>query len=93
MVVFTKLFEELLIYKIDCIIYIFGSYLNSENWADLDILIIYKNYDDVAIIKEILFYSLLDIPLDLNFMTKEEEKYFNFINKTNAKQIFPIEDS
>lgn len=87
----TNLINEIHILKLDCTIYLFGSYLYSENWADLDVLIIYKNYEDVSNIKETFSRSLLNTPLDLNFMTKEEEKYFNFINQTNAQQIFPTD--
>lgn len=89
MKVITDLVNELQILKFDCTVYIFGSYLYTECWADLDVLIVYKNYDDVAKIKEAFSKKILNTPLDLNFMTEEEEKYFNFISRTNAQKIFP----
>lgn len=76
--------------NIDCSIYLFGSYLKSDIWSDLDILVIYKNYNDIPKIKSIILKNIENTPLDLNFMSEDEEKYFNFINKTNAKQLFPI---
>ncbi|SDB95017.1 hypothetical protein SAMN05421749_102369 [Acinetobacter marinus] len=85
----TNLLNQVQILKIDCSIYLFGSYLYSETWADLDALIIYKDYEDVSIIKNVFSKSFLNTPLDLIFMTKEEEIFFNFINRTNARKIFP----
>lgn len=89
MLEFSNLHKELEILKIDCYIYLFGSYLYSENWADLDVLIIYKNYEDIPMIKEVFSRNLSNTPLDLNFMTEEEESFYNFINQTNAQKIFP----
>ncbi len=89
MLEFINLRKELEILKIDCYIYLFGSYLYSENWADLDVLIIYKDYEDISMIKEIFSRNLSNTPLDLNFMTEEEESFYNFINQTNAQKIFP----
>lgn len=86
----TNLLSEVQILEIDCSIYLFGSYLYSENWADIDVLIIYKNYQDISMVKEVFSKTLFNTPLDLNFMTKEEEKIYNFINRTNAQKIFPL---
>lgn len=85
---FDNLYKELKTLKIDCNIYLFGSYLYSESWADLDVLIIYKNHEDVSMIKAVISRNLLNTPLDLNFMTNEEEIFYNFINQTNAQLIF-----
>lgn len=85
----SNLINEVQILEIDCNIYLFGSYLNSEKWADLDVLVVYKIYEDVNKVKEVFSRHLQHTPLDLNFMTQEEEKYFNFINQSNAQQIFP----
>ncbi len=82
--------EEIMTLKINCNIYLFGSYLYSYIWADLDILILYKSYEDVLKIKQVFSRHLPHIPLDLNFMTQEEEKYFNFISKVNAKEIYSL---
>lgn len=89
MLEFSNLHKELEILKIDCYIYLFGSYLYNENWADLDVLIIYKNYEDIPLIKEVFSRNLSNTPLDLNFMTEEEESFYNFINQSNAQKIFP----
>ncbi|WP_161626790.1 hypothetical protein [Acinetobacter sp. COS3] len=40
-------------------------------------------------IKEVFSKNLSNTPLDLNFMTEEEESFYNFINQTNAQKIFP----
>lgn len=89
MLKFSNLYKELEILNVDCYIYLFGSYLYSEKWADLDVLIIYKDYEDIFMIKEVFSRNLLNTPLDLNFMTEEEENFYNFITQTNAQQIFP----
>lgn len=89
MLEFNNLYKEFKILKIDCHIYLFGSYLYSKNWADLDVLIIYKDYEDISMIKKVFSRNLLNTPLDINFMTEEEEIFYNFINQTNAQQIFP----
>ena len=49
----TNLLSEVQILEIDCSIYLFGSYLYSDTWADLDVLIIYKDYEDVSMIKKV----------------------------------------
>ena len=85
----TNLLSEVKILEIDCNIYLFGSYLYTDNWADLDVLIIYKSYQDIPIIKDVFSRNLLNTPLDLNFMTEEEENFYNFITQNNAQQIFP----
>lgn len=89
MLKFSNLYKELEILNVDCYIYLFGSYLYSEKWADLDVLIIYKDYEDIFMIKKVFSRNLLNTPLDLNFMTEEEENFYNFITQTNAQQIFP----
>ena len=86
----TNLLSEVKILEIDCSIYLFGSYLYTDNWADLDVLIIYKSYQDIPMVKDVFSKIFFNTPLDLNFMTKEEEKFYNFINRTNAQKIFPL---
>lgn len=81
--------EDFRTVNIDCSIYLFGSYLWSELWSDLDFIVIYKKYDDICLIKEFFFHKLNEIPLDITFMTMEEEKHFNFIKETKAKKIYP----
>lgn len=85
----SNLINEVQILEIDCNIYLFGSYLKSNKWADLDFLVIYRTYEDVKKLKEVFSRHLPHTPLDLNFMTREEEKYFDFTNQSNAQQIFP----
>lgn len=75
--------------NIQCRIYIFGSYLYSKTWADVDFIIIYRDIKDIHKIKTIYFNLLKDYPIDLTFMSMEEEKFYNFIQQTNAKIIFP----
>lgn len=87
---FYNLLEDISLKKIDCKIYIFGSYLKTSQWADLDILIIYINFKDISKIKKIIQKNLPHTPLDINFMSYDEEKYFDFISQTNAVKIFPL---
>lgn len=75
--------------NIQCRIYIFGSYLYSKKWADVDFLIIYRDIKDIHKIKSLYFNLLKDYPIDLTFMSMEEENFYNFIKQTDAKIIFP----
>ena len=71
--------------------YIFGSYLRIEKHAkDLDILILYEHVQSPSIVRENLNNISLYHPLDLIFMTNDEEQGFDFINQQQAKKLYPI---
>ena len=70
--------------------YLFGSFLRDPNKArDIDILIIYKNESHPRIVREALSDIGLQFPLDLIFMTEEEESQFDFIRSQRAEIIYP----
>lgn len=71
--------------------YIFGSYLRIEKHAkDLDVLILYRHVQSPSIVRESLNNISLCYPLDLIFMTDDEERGFDFINQQQAKKLYPI---
>ncbi|WP_028300050.1 nucleotidyltransferase domain-containing protein [Oceanospirillum beijerinckii] len=68
--------------------YIFGSILTKGAlYSDVDILVIYHKDDDVQIIRYILNDLFYKIPVDLCFMTRQEERELKFIMRTNAINI------
>ncbi len=68
--------------------YVFGSFLHSPKKAkDLDILVIYENISSAKEARKSLGDILLRHPIDLIFMTREEEKQFDFIRTQYAKKI------
>ncbi|NQU06107.1 MAG: hypothetical protein HQ568_08445 [Calditrichaeota bacterium] len=70
--------------------YIFGSLLNdNKHHNDVDVLVIYRNTSDPEIIKAHLKDLSLLLPLDLVFMTAEEENELHFIETQKTTQIFP----
>lgn len=75
-----------------CKVYIFGSFLWSNSWNDIDILIIYDEYHSCFAIKNFIISNFFDIPFDLLFLTHEEELKLNFIVKKNARQIRTIDE-
>ena len=71
--------------------YLFGSYLRSPHTAkDLDILIIYEDIKSPKEVRLLLNSSSIKHPIDLIFMTKEEEEGFNFIEMQSAEQVYPF---
>ena len=70
--------------------YLFGSVLrrNSPN-RDIDVLILYENWEDVALIRKRLEARQLERPLDLLFLTFEEEAELGFIQSEACVEIFP----
>lgn len=73
-----------------CKVYIFGSFLWSNSWNDIDILIVYEEYHSCFAIKNFIISNFCDIPFDLLFLTSEEETNLSFIVKKNARQIRTI---
>ena len=69
--------------------YIFGSFLDSSEHAnDIDILIIYKSNFSPKIVRNYLAEFFNYYPLDLLFMTVDEEKELNFIYGVKAKPLY-----
>lgn len=68
-------------------IFLFGSILSSEKFEDIDVLLIYQDYEDLLILKkeiqDLLPYELLHF----SCLTKREESELNFIEKTKALKI------
>jgi len=69
--------------------FIFGSYLHLEKQAkDLDVLILYRLEQSPAIVRTSLNKISIHHPLDLIFMTDDEEREFDFINQQEAKKLY-----
>lgn len=68
-------------------LFLFGSILSSERFEDIDILLIYQDYQELVILKkeiqDLLPYELIHFTC----LTKREESELNFIEKTNAFKI------
>ena len=68
--------------------YLFGSILKNDSlYSDIDILSIYQRDNEVKFIREKLNDLSLKVPLDICFMTKQEEAELNFIARTQAVNI------
>ncbi|HIF9391827.1 TPA: nucleotidyltransferase domain-containing protein [Photobacterium damselae] len=68
--------------------YLFGSILQSGRITnDVDILVIYDGPEEPAHVREVLHDLSHRYPLDLYFMTNEEESDLDFINRTSAQLI------
>jgi len=68
--------------------YLFGSFLiNKIGFSDIDLLIVYKSSKSLNSLKTDLEYFELKYPIDITFLSEEEEKELDFINKVNAKRI------
>ena len=74
--------------EIEC--YLFGSILNSKFFNDIDILIIYKNRNQITHLKKLLAELSKTYPLHILYLTKDEENQFNFIKEQGAREIFKI---
>ncbi|NEN89656.1 MAG: hypothetical protein F6K48_12385 [Okeania sp. SIO3H1] len=65
-------------------IYLFGSILKETLIADIDILVVYNSVSDLVVPREALNRISLSLPLDVVYMTTEEEKQFDFIESQDA---------
>ncbi|NER02827.1 MAG: nucleotidyltransferase domain-containing protein [Okeania sp. SIO3C4] len=65
-------------------IYLFGSILKETLIADIDILVVYNSVSDLVAPREALNRISLSLPLDVVYMTTEEEKQFDFIESQDA---------
>lgn len=68
-------------------VFLFGSILSSDRFEDIDILLIYQDYEELVILKkeiqDLIPYELIHFTC----LTKREESELNFIEKTNAFKI------
>lgn len=68
-------------------VFLFGSILSSDRFEDIDILLIYQDYEELVILKkeiqDLLPYELIHFTC----LTKREESELNFIEKTKAIKI------
>jgi predicted nucleotidyltransferase len=70
--------------------YLFGSVLrNNTPSRDIDVLILYEDWEDVRLVRKRLDKLELDRPLHLLFMTFAEEAELNFIRSEYCVEIFP----
>lgn len=67
--------------------YLFGSILSSKRHKDIDILIIYEDYEELMFVKVEIQNLLPYEILHFTCLTKSEELELNFIRKTNALQL------
>ncbi|MFZ6640958.1 nucleotidyltransferase domain-containing protein [Undibacterium sp. TC4M20W] len=71
-------------------IYLFGSILTSKpQVSDVDILVVYESVNGLAELKEHFSSLGLMAPIDVIYMTTNEEIYLDFIRKQNATLIAP----
>ncbi|NQY78822.1 MAG: nucleotidyltransferase domain-containing protein [Candidatus Caenarcaniphilales bacterium] len=70
--------------------YVFGSILNpTQPCSDIDLLIIYDRENSLCQIKQSLKDIEMERPLDLIFMTVEEEQELNFIKSEGCVKLIP----
>lgn len=69
--------------------YLFGSIIEKNKIlkSDIDILILYKKENEPQIIRDKLDQILISFPIHIIFLTYEEEKELNFIERVNAISI------
>lgn len=70
------------------VIYLFGSFTSSLIYTDIDILIIYSNYDELQKIKCLILEKFKTSLIHFTCLTKTEEEELNFVEKVNAIKIF-----
>lgn len=73
-------------------IYLFGSFLKKNNPNDIDMLVIYDDFDCGVVINQIdklveLIESVSDCPVDMTALTRAEMKEIAFLNRLNKNYI------
>lgn len=71
----------------DVEMYLFGSFLRTKQWNDIDLLFLYSDIESPAVVRETINKRYSKYPLHLIFMTKTEELELSFIKTTNAKRL------
>ncbi|WP_157973008.1 nucleotidyltransferase domain-containing protein [Aureibaculum luteum] len=67
--------------------YLFGSILKNKRYNDIDILIIYSDFEELKKVKESINTVFYDRLPHLTCLTLNEELELNFIKKTNSRKI------
>jgi predicted nucleotidyltransferase len=67
--------------------YLFGSILKNKHYNDVDILIIYSDFEELKKVKESINRIFYDKLPHLTCLTLNEELELNFIKKTNSRKI------
>lgn len=70
-------------------VWAFGSMMWSESPSDLDVLIIYKNRDDLMTLRDMGLWEVTLPPVDIIAMTSDEESHYQFIKVTDAQRLHP----
>ncbi len=68
-------------------VWLFGSALWSDKPRDIDVLLVYTDYEDVARVKRANWWADEDPPIDLIAMTPGEERDYDFISSTTAERL------
>jgi len=68
-------------------IFVFGSILSSNRFEDIDILLIYQDYEELVRLKKEIQNLLPFELIHFTCLTKTEVLELNFIEKTNALKI------
>lgn len=66
--------------------YIFGSYLNSESWNDVDVLIVYKDTSEILKIENRICEVLTTGPFHFTLLTISEEQQLDFVSIHGARE-------
>lgn len=73
----------------DLIFFQFGSSSNEKIFNDIDILIIYNDYEKMNLIKLKLIEELKEWLPHITCLSTVEEFELSFIKKVNAKKLYP----
>jgi len=65
-------------------VFVFGSILSSDRFEDIDILLIYHDYEELVRLKKQIQYLFPFELLHFTCLTETEECELNFAKKTNA---------
>lgn len=72
----------------DVQVWLFGSALRSASPSDLDVLLLYRNREDVVAIRTAQWWHHFEPPLHIVAMTAEEERHYSFIAITKAARLY-----
>lgn len=70
--------------------YQFGSSIHKSFFRDIDILIIYDNYEIMKVIKQTLIKELKICLPHITCLSTKEETELSFIKATQAQKLYPI---
>lgn len=73
--------------KPDLQVWLFGSALQSATPKDIDVLLVYEDYEDVASIRRDGWWADEEPPIDLIAMTTAEDRDYDFVAGTRAERL------